>query len=62
MPHTNRRVFLRQYREGLPLLEDFGIEDVEITSVPEGHALVRVDTLSMDAWIRTTLLREAEKT
>ncbi|MEI6641344.1 MAG: NADP-dependent oxidoreductase [Novosphingobium sp.] len=55
MPHTNRRVFLRQYREGLPLLEDFGIEDVEITSVPEGHALVRVDTLSMDAWIRTTL-------
>jgi len=55
MPHTNRRVFLKQYREGLPLPEDFGIEDVEITAVPEGHALVRVGTLSMDAWIRTTL-------
>ncbi|WP_421837815.1 NADP-dependent oxidoreductase [Novosphingobium sp.] len=55
MPHTNRRVFIRQYREGMPLLEDFGIENVEITDVPAGHAVVKVDTLSMDAWIRTTL-------
>ncbi len=55
MPHTNRRVFLRQYREGMPILEDFGIEDVAIAEVPAGHAVVKVDTLSMDAWIRTTL-------
>lgn len=55
MPYTNRRVFLRQYREGMPLLEDFGIEDVEIAQVPAGHVVVKVDTLSMDAWIRTTL-------
>ena len=55
MPHTNRRVFIRQYREGMPALEDFGIEDVTIADVPAGHAVVRVDTLSMDAWIRTTL-------
>lgn len=55
MSHTNRRVFIRQYREGMPLLEDFGIEDVEIATVPAGHVVVKVDTLSMDAWIRTTL-------
>jgi len=55
MPHTNRRVFIRQYREGMPAPEDFGVEDTEIAAVPDGHAVVRVDTLSMDAWIRTTL-------
>ncbi|MBY0393470.1 MAG: NADP-dependent oxidoreductase [Novosphingobium sp.] len=55
MPHTNRRIFLKQYREGLPLLEDFGVEDSEIADVPAGHVVVKVDTLSMDAWIRTTL-------
>jgi NADPH-dependent curcumin reductase CurA len=55
MPHTNRRVFLKQYREGMPLLEDFGIEDSAITEVPAGHVVVKVDKLSMDAWIRTTL-------
>ncbi|MBX9883400.1 MAG: NADP-dependent oxidoreductase [Novosphingobium sp.] len=55
MPHTNRRVFIRQYRAGMPSLEDFGIEDVEIAEVPAGHAVIKVDTLSMDAWIRTTL-------
>jgi hypothetical protein len=55
MPHTNRRVFIKQYREGMPLLEDFGIENVTIADVPAGHVAVKVDTLSMDAWIRTTL-------
>lgn len=55
MPQSNRRVFIRQYREGMPLPEDFGIEDVEIAEVPAGHLVVKVDTLSMDAWIRTTL-------
>lgn len=55
MPHTNRRVFIRQYRDGMPLPEDFGIEDTVIGALPAEHALVKVDTLSMDAWIRTTL-------
>ena len=55
MPHTNRRVFIRQYREGMPQLEDFGIEDVALPEVPSGQVVVKVDTLSMDAWIRTTL-------
>lgn len=39
----------------MPTMEDFGLETVEIADVPEGHAIVAVDTLSMDAWIRTTL-------
>lgn len=55
MPHANRRVFIKQYREGLPALEDFGIEEADIADVPAGHVVVKVDTLSMDAWIRTTL-------
>lgn len=55
MPHTNRRVFIRQYREGMPLPEDFGIEETAVADLPAEHALVKVDTLSMDAWIRTTL-------
>ena len=55
MPHTNRRVFIKQYREGMPRPEDFGIEDSMIADVPPGHVVVKVDTLSMDAWIRTTL-------
>ncbi len=55
MSHTNRRVFIRQYRDGMPLPEDFGIEDTVIGALPAEHALVKVDTLSMDAWIRTTL-------
>ncbi len=55
MPHTNRRVFIKQYREGMPVLADFGLESEEITDVPSGHVVVKVDTLSMDAWIRTTL-------
>lgn len=55
MSHTNRRVLIRQYREGLPHLEDFGLEDELIAEVPADHVLVKVDTLSMDAWIRTTL-------
>jgi hypothetical protein len=39
----------------MPLIEDFGIETASIDAVPSGHVVVKVDTLSMDAWIRTTL-------
>lgn len=39
----------------MPTIEDFGIEDVSIDDVPDGHIVAKVDTLSMDAWIRTTL-------
>ena len=36
-------------------MEDFGLETSDIGEVPAGHVVVEVDTLSMDAWIRTTL-------
>ena len=39
----------------MPSLSDFGIVDETIEQVPAGQVLVKVDTLSMDAWIRTTL-------
>jgi NADPH-dependent curcumin reductase len=39
----------------MPTIDDFGWETAEIAEVPAGQAIVAVDTLSMDAWIRTTL-------
>ena len=51
----NRRVFIKQRPSGEPTLHDFGIEDVQIDNVPAGHIVVKIDTLSIDAWIRTTL-------
>ncbi len=39
----------------MPTIADFGIEDVSIDNIPAGHVVAKVDTLSMDAWIRTTL-------
>ncbi|QTD55706.1 NADP-dependent oxidoreductase [Parasphingorhabdus cellanae] len=39
----------------MPTIDDFGVEDVSIEDIPEGHIVAKVDTLSMDAWIRTTL-------
>ena len=54
----NRRVFIKQRPEGMPVIDDFGIEDQIIADIPPGHVVARVDTLSMDAWIRTTLNEE----
>jgi NADPH-dependent curcumin reductase CurA len=48
-------VFIRQRPEGMPKLEDFGCEDEVIAALAPGQVLVKVDTLSIDAWIRTTL-------
>jgi NADPH-dependent curcumin reductase len=39
----------------MPVIEDFGIESVAIGDVASCCVLVAVDTLSIDAWIRTTL-------
>ncbi len=39
----------------MPTIDDFGVEDVSIEDIPAGHIVAKVDTLSMDAWIRTTL-------
>lgn len=51
----NRRIFIRKRPDGMPVLDDFEAEDVAIDSLPQGHVVVKVDTLSIDAWIRTTL-------
>ncbi|MGN6498668.1 MAG: NADP-dependent oxidoreductase [Tsuneonella sp.] len=55
MSTSNRRVFIARRPQGEPQVGDFGVEDVDIGAVPAGHVLVAVDTLSVDAWIRTTL-------
>lgn len=39
----------------MPIHDDFGIEQVAISEIPPGHVVVEVETLSIDAWIRTTL-------
>ncbi len=51
----NRRVYLKQYAVDLPTHDNFGIEDVTIADIPDGHIVVKNHTLSVDAWIRTTL-------
>ena len=51
----NRRVFIKHRPDGMPVIDDFGLETVTIEDVPAGHVVAKVDTLSMDAWIRTTL-------
>jgi len=55
MHYHNRRVFIRQHAEGAPTLADFGIAEETIDQTPDGHVVVKVDTLSIDAWILTTL-------
>ncbi len=52
---VNRKVVLKSYPQG-PLKEsDFDIVDEEIGDIAPGSVLVRVDLLSIDAFIRTTL-------
>jgi hypothetical protein len=51
----NRRVSIKRRPEGMPVIEDFGIESVAIGDVAPGCVVARADTLSIDAWIRTTL-------
>ena len=48
-------MFIKQHANGTPVLSDFGIADETIGEVPEGQVVVKVDTLSIDAWILTTL-------
>ncbi len=52
----NTKVTVARRPEGMPVLEDFEVVQEEVPeSAPEGHILVRTDTLSVDAFIRTTL-------
>ena len=53
MHYHNRRVFICQHAKGTPVLTDFGISDDPLEKLPEHHAIVKVYTLSIDAWILT---------
>ncbi len=55
MAIQNRRVFIKRRPDGMPVTEDFGIESVAVGDVASGFVVARTDTLSIDAWIRTTL-------
>ncbi|MEM6709042.1 MAG: NADP-dependent oxidoreductase [Pseudomonadota bacterium] len=51
----NRQVVLRRHPQGIPVAEDFDIESLPVTELPADHVRVRVDCISIDAFIRTTL-------
>ena len=48
-------MFIKQHAKGTPALSDFGIADETIDGAPHDQVVVKVDTLSIDAWILTTL-------
>ena len=52
---TNTRITLTQRPDGMPQTSDFGLIEEEINDIPPGCVLVKADTLSVDAFIRTTL-------
>ena len=52
---TNRKIVLAARPAGLPTLDCFGTEEEQLGEPAEGHALVEVQYISIDAWISTTL-------
>ncbi len=55
MTGTNRRVVLATRPAGVPAPSDFRVEDEPLAELAEGEVRVAVDTISIDAFIRTTL-------
>lgn len=53
--HINRKVVLVHRPQGNPLDSDFKIVDEPVAALAPGHALVEVDVLGIDAFIRTVL-------
>ena len=51
----NRKVVLKSHPQGALKESDFEIVNEQIGDVAAGSVLVRVDVLSIDAFIRTTL-------
>ena len=56
---VNRRIVLAQRPDGPLALDGFRLEEAPATPPGDGHALVATHTLSIDAFIRTTLEEEA---
>ncbi len=52
---THRRIALVRRPGGMPAPEDFRLEEGPQPELPDGQVRVAVDTLSIDAFIRTTL-------
>lgn len=55
----NRRVVLESRPNGISRASDFRIEDRPVAPIGAGQAVVRVDTLGIDAFIRTTFEADA---
>jgi hypothetical protein len=54
-PRTSRKVILRRRPTGMPLDADFEIVDAPVDPPGPGEAVIGVDVLSIDAFIRTVL-------
>jgi NADPH-dependent curcumin reductase CurA len=52
---TNRKVVLARRPDGMPGFDDFRLEEEALRAPNEGEVLIANDTLSIDAFIRTTL-------
>jgi len=52
---TTRKVVLTKRPDGEPVEADFSIEEAELPELQEGEVLLKVEHLSIDAFIRTTL-------
>jgi len=52
---TARKAVLTKRPDGQPVESDFRVLDVELPELKEGEALLKVEHLSIDAFIRTTL-------
>lgn len=55
MGYVNRKVTLAQRPSGMPVDADFSIVDDNIECAEAGQVVVQVDTLSIDAFIRTVM-------
>jgi NADPH-dependent curcumin reductase len=53
--HSNRKIVLRTRPHGTPLDTDFELVEENVESPEPGHAIIQVDVLSIDAFIRTVL-------
>ncbi len=51
----NRKVTLKEYAVEWPTQDNFAVEEEALGDPVEGHLIVKNHTLSVDAWIRTTL-------
>ena len=52
---TTRKAVLTKRPDGEPVEADFSIEEAELPELQEGEVLLKVEHLSIDAFIRTTL-------